>query len=100
MTTTEFTCTDCGVPTYKFGDHDSVSVCATCHRRTTMTERQTTAEFICTDCGVPTYKFGSHDGVPVCATCRYIRERPDMPEDAKRLLRGLLNKQMPATHGG
>lgn len=48
----------------------------------------TAIEFTCTDCGVPTFVFGDHDGVPVCATCRYIREHPDMPEHAKRLLRG------------
>lgn len=49
---------------------------------------EVTHEFICADCGDDVYKFGHHDGLPVCATCRYIREHPELPEEAKRLLRG------------
>lgn len=30
MTVAEFICTDCGVPVFKFGGHDGVSVCSTC----------------------------------------------------------------------
>jgi DNA-directed RNA polymerase subunit RPC12/RpoP len=29
-TTAEFVCEDCGDQVHKFGDHDGVSVCATC----------------------------------------------------------------------
>lgn len=52
-------------------------------------EPRATPDFICEDCASPVFVVGGpHDGKPVCGTCRFIRERPDMPEEIKRTLRG------------
>lgn len=46
-------------------------------------------EFDCTDCGMHVVEIvGTDFDFPVCFICRYIGERPQMPEEAKALLRG------------
>lgn len=51
--------------------------------------RKGVREFDCTDCGCHVHSYGDTDtDILICRTCQYIGEHPQLPDEAKRLLRG------------
>lgn len=46
--------------------------------------------FVCRECGYTVHAFADFDGdgLAVCRTCQFIGEHPQLPADARELLRG------------
>lgn len=47
-------------------------------------------EFTCEDCKRDIISLGHHDGIEVCYVCRFIRGCPEMPDEVKDQLRGIV----------